>query len=678
MKPCHTPPVPAWRRIGVVFAVTTFLFLSVAVSVHAFVFALGEVNGNFDTTLSVGVLTRLDNPDPALYGLTNSFNGVPGQAYSVNGDDGNLNYPKGISSVLYKATSDLQLKWHNLGAFVRGYYFYDSKNQDTVRRTPLSKLAKERVGSDGVLLDNYVTGKFDLGGSLPLTVRLGRQVISWGESTFIPNGINVINPIDVSRLRTPGSELREALLPVYAVDASLALTDKLSLEAVCLLEFRRTDIDPAGTYFSTNDFASRSGQNVMLGFGALSDHVPFNDGTSTFLLGGIPRGKDHEPSNYGQWGLAMHYLATNLNHTDFGFYYLNYSSRLPVISAVTPTDPISVSYVQSYASYLGATQLAPGMIAAGYPAAGVPAALTSLLGAAFYGYPASVLPASLQPFYPSAQGIVAGAKKVGLLKAAATGRYFVEYPKGIDMFGVSFNTDVGTTGISLQGEISHKSHVPLQIDDVELLFATLSALDTPGGSVFGANNQLGNYAGQFGTKVSGYRALNVWQAQTTATKVFGPMLGASQLTVVAEVGITEVPNLPTKDQLRFDGSGTATAGSTAEMVNTGNGTSPATPLSAFPDRTSWGYQVVGKLDYNNLFAGINVSPSISFAHDVRGNTPLPLGNFIQNRKTLTFGADFTFQNRWACELRYVNFSGAKFYNLLADRDYVSATLKYSF
>jgi len=42
-------------------------------------------------------------------------------------------------------------------------------------------------------------------------VRLGRQVISWGESTFIPNGINVINPIDVARLRTPGSELREAL-----------------------------------------------------------------------------------------------------------------------------------------------------------------------------------------------------------------------------------------------------------------------------------------------------------------------------------------------------------------------------------------------------------------------------------------------------------------------------------
>ena len=71
------------------------LFLSGALSVYGFVFALGEVNGSFDTTFSVGSLYRLENPDPALYGLTNTFNGVPGQAYSVNGDDGDLNYHQG-------------------------------------------------------------------------------------------------------------------------------------------------------------------------------------------------------------------------------------------------------------------------------------------------------------------------------------------------------------------------------------------------------------------------------------------------------------------------------------------------------------------------------------------------------------------------------------------------------
>jgi hypothetical protein len=668
MKSRPVLSVSSFRRNGLALAVTACLFFSGATSVYGFIFALGEVNGSFDTTFSVGFLYRLQSPDPALYGTSNSFNGVPGQAYSVNSDDGDLNYRRGIASFAFKGTHDLELKWRNFSAFVRGYYFYDFKNENSVRpHTPLGHRAMETVGSHAVFLDNYITGKFDID-SRPLTVRLGRQVISWGESTFIPNGINVINPIDVARLRAPGAELREALLPVYALDSSVALTDKLSLEAVWLLEFLRTEIDPRGTYFSTSDLASPDANRVFLGFGALSDLQ---------TLGAIPRDPDREHGNFGQWGLAMHYLATSLKNTEFGFYYLKYSSRLPVISARTPTGPISSTLVMSTASSLASTQLAPAMIAAGYPAAGVPSALQTLLGAAFTNKPAADLPVGLRPFYPSAIAIANGAKKIGLLTAAATGRYFIEYPNGIDMLGASFNTDVGMTGISLQGEVSYKSHVPLQVDDVELLFATLSALDTPGGSVFGSNNQIGDYRGRFNTEVSGYRRLDVWQAQATATKVFGPMLGASQLTVLGEVGITIVPDLPGKDVLRFDGAGTATAGSATEMTATGN-TQPATPLSAFPDKTSWGYQVVAKLDYNNLIAGINVSPSIGFAHDVRGNTPLPLGNFLHNRKTLTLGADFVFQNQWAFEVRYVNFSGGGSTNLLADRDYLTATMKYSF
>jgi len=651
--------------------VAVFLLFAGARTAHGFVFTSGDVNGSFDTTLSVGVLYRLQNPDPVLYGTTNSFNGVPGLANSVNGDDGDLNYPKGVDSVLYKVTSDLELKWHEYGVFVRGYYFYDAKNEGAPRpKIPLTSVAKDRVGSDAVLLDNYLTAKFDLGG-MPTTVRLGRQVINWGESTFIPNGINVINPIDVSHLRTPGSELREALLPIYAWDTSIAVTDSLSIEPLWLLEFRRTEIDPSGSYFSTNDFASRGGSKVMLGFGALSDHDPSN-------LGAIPRGLDHEANNFNQWGIAAHYLARGLHNTDFGFYYLKYHSRLPVISAHTPTDPISASFVQTYAGNLASTNLAPAMIANGYPAAGVPAAIQTLLGAAFTNVPASALPASLQPFYPTAIAIVGGAKKVGLLTAAATGNYFVEYPQGIDLYGFSFNTDLGTTGISLQGELSFKSKVPLQVDDVELLFATLSALDSPGGSVFGANNQLGNYAGQFGAYVPGYRRLDVWQGQVTATKVFGPMLGASQLTTVAEIGLTYVPGLPDKSVLRFDGAGTATAGSASEMINTGNGQFPATSLDMFPDKTSWGYQVLARLDYNNVFAGINISPSVAFGHDVSGNTPFPLGNFIHNRKTMTLGAEFTLQNRWSFDLRYVAYFGGGAANQISDRDYVSANLKYSF
>lgn len=648
MKARHALSVPLFRRPGAAVAIAALLFFSGALSVYGFVFALGEVNGSFDTTLSVGTLYRLDNPDPALYGLADTFQGVPGQAFSVNTDDGDLNYPKGVASVLLKATHDFELKWQNFSIFARGYYFYDAENKGaTMPHTPLSQAALLRVGSNAVMLDSYIAGQFDLG-SMPYTVKIGRQVISWGESTFIPNGINVINPIDVSRLRTPGSELREALLPVYAWDNTISLTDKLSLEAVWLLEFRKTEIDPDGTYFSTNDFASPGGNKVYLGFGALSDQQP---------LGAIPRSNDHEHGNYGQWGLALRYLATDLNNTEFGFYYLRYSSRLPVISAVTPTTPVAPLVPGALASLLIQYGAAT--------AATAPATAAQLLS--IYATAPGLLNAQQQ-------ALVAGAQQVAFLSAAATGSYFADYPKGIDMLGASFNTVIGASGIALQGEVSYKSNVPLQVDDVELLFATLSALNP----VYGANNQIGNFYGQMGREISGYRSMSVWQAQATATKVFGRILGADQLTMLLEAGATLVPNLPDKSVLRFDGSGTDTAGSAAEMINTGNGVFPATPLSAFPDSFSWGYQLALKLDYNNLFAGINVSPTLAFAHDVSGNTPLPLGNFLQNRKTVTLGADFTFQNQWTLELRYVNFSGAGSYNLLSDRDFVSATMKYSF
>jgi hypothetical protein len=159
------------------------------------------------------------------------------------------------------------------------------------------------------------------------------------------------------------------------------------------------------------------------------------------------------------------------------------------------------------------------------------------------------------------------------------------------------------------------------------------------------------------------------------------ILGAQQTTLVGEAGFIYA-DLPAKSTLRYDGSGTFVGGELAYMNGSGSNTSGVPPLSepseAFADPFSWGYQILGRLEYNNVFAGVNVAPLLVFAHDVGGNTPLPLGNFLHGRMTVTLGADFTWQNKWAVELRYVNFSGANRYNLLRDRDYVSATLKYSF
>lgn len=632
---------------------------------RAIVLEFGEVKGHFDTTLSIGGLYRLSPPDPELYGITNSFNGVAGKQRSVNADDGNLNYDAGFASALLKASHDLELNYKNAGLFVRGFYFNDFVNSSgTRRKAALSDEAQRIVGEGGELLDAYVYFKPTLG-TMPARVAIGKQVLSWGESTFIPNGINSVNPIDVAKLRTPGSELKEALRPLNMVSASLGLTDKLTAEAFYLLDWERTRVDPPGTYFSTNDFVAKGGSKVYLGFGAV------NDGAA---IGAILRGTDNEPGTSGQWGVAFRYLAENLNNTELAVYYMNYHSRLPVISARTPTVPVNGALAASDSAALlqANTTFMTGLATAVGGAANVPSALSTLIGATLTGVPASALPATLQPFYTTVATVTGQLAQRELLKAAATGNYLIEFPEDIHLFGASFNTNIA--GVALQGELSYRNNQPFQVDDVELLFAALSPLS----SRF-SFNQLGTYA--LNTYIPGYRRHKVWTGQMTATKVARGFFGADQTTLVAEAGYVHA-DVPNPGTLRYDGPGTFVSGDINYMNASGSNASGIQPLSepssAFATKFSWGYQLVGRLDYNNAFAGVNVSPLVLFAHDVSGNTPLPMGNFLEGRKTLTTGADFTFQNAWSLELRYVNFFGAGRYNLLGDRDYVSATLKYSF
>ncbi|MBC7366913.1 MAG: DUF1302 domain-containing protein [Undibacterium sp.] len=653
----NVPPFTVSTYRGRTAAVAVLSLLVFAAPASAFQFAYGELKGSFDSTISAGALYRLQDPSAVYYGTTNSFNGIPGLQTSVNTDDGNLNYKKGWVSELLKGSHDLELRYRNFGAFVRGYYFRDLKAEDT-ERTTLGYQAKDRVVSGYELLDAYVVAKLTPADTIPVDLRFGRQVLSLGESTFIPNGINIVNPVELSKLRVPGAELKEAFLPVNMLKASVGLTKDLTVEPFWLLEFRRNELEPAGTYFSTNDFASRGGQNVFLGFGSLSD---------TGTLGAIPRDRDREGNNFTQYGVAAHYQAHALNETDIGLYYAKYHSRSPVISARTPTTAINPDLT--------------GPLTAVFIRAGLPAATAAAQAAGIFQLivlsqtnPAALSPAQLATLQAaSTQAAIAGARSIALLTAARTGRYFIEYPEGVDMFGLSFNTSLGRTGISWQGEISYKKDQPLQVDDVELLFAALSTLNP----AFGANNQVGNYLGQYGREISGYRRHTVTTAQNTLTKVFGPVFGSQQFTLLGEIGGVWA-DLPSKDFLRYEGPGTFTSGSASTMVNTGNAAYPATPYEAFADKFSWGYQLAGRLDYTNVFANVNISPSLAFTHDVRGNTPLPLGNYVARRKSVNLAVEFTYQNSWSLEIRYVNFFDGDRYNLLSDRDYVATTVKYSF
>ncbi len=669
-------------RLGVVLPVLLAMLWGTPAT--AFQFNLGEVNGSLDSTLSYGLSWRMSSQDKDLISLSEG-----GKAYSGNFDDGNLNYDNGnLISNTTKITSELALDYNNFGLFVRGSAFYDFENEDGDReRTKLRDDALDLVGSDAELLDAYVWWNFEAG-SMPGQIRAGDQVLSWGESTFIQNGINVINPFDVSKLRVPGAELKEGLVPVGMVSASISPTEYLTFEGFYQYDWEQVKIDPPGSYWSTNDFAGDGGDKVMLGFGDVPDMG--NTSAEDTLLG-VPRAANIYADNDGQYGLAMRVYAPGLNDTEFGFYFMNYHSRLPVISSWTGdasglqgAGTVGAVTPDIITNVIMAGGDPSGAIATYSPVIGQKAA-TAIAGSTALGYAAS----GGNPAVAGAAGAKAGTA-YATDAYAKTARYQIEYPEDIKLFGASFNTVLPSSGVALQGEISYRQDVPLQIDDLELLLATLEPLTiAKAGGIDPTYSQFDSVTpadiimnGGNSIYIAGYEELDVTQVQTTATKLFGPTFGAEQFTMVGEIGATYVHDMPSKSEQRFDGPGTPVTGNP-------NHANPAYPLAAHPgkpsepsgafaDDMSWGYRLVGKLDYNDAIGAVTLSPRIAWAHDVDGITPGPGGNFIEHRKAITFGLGASYQSTWSADLSYTEFFGAGRYNLINDRDFVAFNIKYSF
>lgn len=652
---------------------------------QAFDFENGEFKGSIDTTVSYGMSIRADDPAEGLIGKAtiNPLIALQGQAlpgalaalgkfpgsaaqiaapgrFSANRDDGNIKYEKGDAfSNAFKLTSELEMSYKSWGAFARVSYFYDFENND---RKDMSQAALKKVGTDFRLYDAFLYKNYALGANDEVSgsVRFGKQVLSWGESTFIQNGINVINPVDVSRLRVAGAELKEAFLPTNMLWASTKFSDSVSMEAYYQFNWRPTEIDPSGTYFSTNDFASPGGTYIMLGFGTVTQPVNnpenyastcktgagttavqtnvsnsdrfaelsalYGAPTATVLLAAAcgaagPRLADNKARNTGQFGLALRWYAEGLNQTEFGFYAMNYHSRLPLLSG------------------RAATVILP-----------VPAANSAAL--------------------------------------------IVEYPEDIHLFGVSFNTTL-PGGVAWQGELSYRPNVPLQIDDVEVLFAGLSPINqaliagsAPPAARFCSQLLPGCTSAAPGQYIQGWREHQMTQLQMTFTKAFPQVLGAEQIALVGEIGGTQV-NLEDPSVLRYEGEGTDTgggcdvadvlAGLPGSVLLPGCLRNPQTIDKGFPTDFSWGYRLAAKADYNSVFGTpVTLSPRIAFNHDVKGITPGPGGNFLEGRKSLTLGVEANYLNSLVFDLSYTAFSGAGQLNQIYDRDFYSFSVKYSF
>lgn len=584
---------------------------------------IGSMEAKIDTTISAGVAVRMQDPNAALIGIENG-----GTARSVNGDDGNFGYEKGdVVSAAVKATVEMDLALsRNFGVFARGSAFFNPEANDAgdlderlaanrsrqQGEAELGTLGHDRLDDDFELLDAFLYGSFALGDRY-VSFNVGKQVVSWGESTFIRNGINILNPIDVAKIRLPGSEIKEALTPIPMVSLSTSLTDNLSMDLVWQTEWERVEIDPRGSFFSTNDIASDDGDNVVVSFGRRDDDNtrPIGDPRTDPGAGGdpengnaqvwVPRDSDRAPDDEtSQAGIALRYFAESLNSTEFGLYYVNYHSRTPNISAIRGESTNAFSQP-------------------GGPAAAPRCSDTTVGG------------------------------------CRAT--YFIEYPDDISLWGLSFNTG-GPFGTALQGEVSYRANNPVQISGAEIVMAALGVPDTT----------LGNFAA--GQTIQGYEEIDTTQIQTTITKAFGPSFGASQWVMLGEIGYTHqdlsdsvfngpgaaLPSCRTADDIEALTGGQVTQAQVLASVS--NGSCQEAVGGGFATNSSWGYRIATRLDYANLFWNINVSPRLAFFHDVNGVS----STFTEGNKIVGVGVGFNYLERWRADVAYTVFTGGEVYS----------------
>jgi hypothetical protein len=606
-------------------------------------FNFGDMTVQWDNTISYGVAWRTEAPDANAVMPGNAETmGFEGKGSSYNFDDGTLNFKENsVYTNVVKYSTDLEINYNNYGGFFRAKAFYDTEIMDGEREfKELNDTTKDASGSGYDLLDAFVWADYDLG-EMPATFRVGRQVVSWGESTFIQGGINSINPVDASAFRRPGAEVKEGLLPVNMLYTSIGISADVSIEAFYQLEWEKTRSDPCGTFFSTADFVADGCGPVILGGNI--DELALLEIRDAEIAGGVPlterngpvaeRIADVDAKDDGQYGIAARWYSEALGDTEFGIYYMNIHSRLPFINgSLTNQDRLGV------------------------------------LG---NGDDRSVNDDATYDSYRSV--------------------YQIAYPEDNKILGLSFATST-EGGASISGEISYRPDAPIQWNSFELILAGNGA---PWSRLYQqrAAEVGGDAKSLYGELSKGYDEMDIWQAQMTFIKLYDQVLGADRLAVVAEVGATYVPDLPSLDDARYGRSGAfgigdndgvyaapsdpnaqlnyCEVGGTSANVNLDNCND-----EGYVTQLSGGIRIRAGIDYNNAFAGVNMTPNLAISYD-EGNGPEPGAQFIDERLTTAIGVKFIYQNQTQVTVNYTNFSGGD-YNTTKDRDNIALAASYSF
>lgn len=550
-----------------------------------------------------------------------------------NYDDGDQNFNKG-SLINNRLTflGELNFSKDDYGLVLRGDAFYDrayrklndNNSPDTINKLegPTNQFtddARYRDGRRVRLLDAYVYGSWYIGDETALNVRLGKHIAAYGESLFF-SGISFAQaPADATKASVPGADVKSILLPVNQISAQLSLNDRISFVGQYKLQFKPTELNPVGEYFSPADvvgpgaefiyglknplfFGNYQGTNLLstdtvqllqTATGFLGVDLPAGAALSSLLnaldavlpdipipLGQIPqpgqpqyinvmREHDIKPSDYGQYSIGVKYQLTPT--TNIGAFRLRYHDTNP-------------SPVQNYGS-------APLLVGPN----GTPIITTGQLG----------------------------------LLVPTT--YNIRYFDGIDMSAISMSTSLFGANIGM--DVTYRQGTPVLVDAD------------------------GGIQGPIPTPVRG----DVGQVQFSGLYTIGPAFFWDTLTLVGEIGYNNVFShnqacAATEDSCRMDLTYTRDASAVQGII---------------------------LIDKKNVFPAWDATIPIVLGAMINGQSSLLAGFGQLNGPgdyRASVGITFTRLQALSLGIAYNAYIGSADYKLrpFQDRDNVSMSAKYNF
>ena len=584
-------------------------------------FNIGAVEAQLDTELDYSLLWSTQSPDADLIGANNG-----GRGLSTASDDARLNYASGDSvSRQFSGSSALELRYQNSGAYLRGRYWYDFALQDDdLPFRPVSNSGRQQSAqsSGGEWLEAFAYQRYALA-QQPGEVRVGRQMLNWGEGLFIANALNELNPQQASAYRQPVAPLNEGFLPVNLLHLSQTLGERWALEGFYQLSRAEDVPENCSTFFSQADYLAQGctdnlaelqtqqqvaalyGQPALTTLEGLG--VRWNTPDEGVL---VQRAADQDAASGGQFGLAVHYFAEPLD-THFGLYALHLHSRQAYLGIRAP-DQVTYSAAQG-------------------------------------------------------QGVLAP------LVVAGNSQYFMGYPQDQRTYALSFSSQL-RLGLRWAGELSYRPNAPLQLSTVDLLAAPQTPLD-------GSQSPLQLAPGE---SLSGYRRKDIAQLQSSLSQTFDQVLGAQHMTVQGEVALLQIGGLESRSEARYGrdpvyGPGSL-SGNACVTRNTNELNAAGASLNnaarycsgdGFVTSTAWGYRARAVWEYQQVLPKLTLKPQLAWAQDVAGYAPD--GLFSEGAKAASIGLDAEYQNIYRASLMYSSFFGGEF-NTRADRDFLLFSL----